>query len=94
MGVMDTSLVLALAAVFDEERECESIEHGRRPEGHVGTAEWYVHTKYACGHEAVKAYCDRFKGLLFESGTVLICAECRHEQPAREVVRNATRLRA
>jgi hypothetical protein len=86
------ALDLALAAVFEEERECESPEHFSRPEGHTGTAEWYVHIQHECGHDVVKAYCGKFKGVLFLPETLAICGGCGVELPARKVVLNATKI--
>ena len=85
-------LALALQAVFDEVRDCESPEHFTRPEGHAGIAEWYVHVKHDCGHDVVRAYCDKFKQMITSPVSVAICGGCGVQLPASIVIRNATRM--
>jgi hypothetical protein len=89
-----TALELALAAVFDEEQACESSEHLTRPEGHAGAAEWYVHVKHECGHDVVRAYCDKFKGMITLPTSLAICGGCGVELVASEVVQSTTRIGA
>lgn len=83
---------LALRAVFDEERDCESVDHFTRPDGHLGTAEWYVHVKHECGHNVVKAYCDRFVQVLSVPSTPVYCAKCMAETTAGEHVQSFTKI--
>lgn len=91
---VDTSLALALEAVFEEEQACESVEHLTRPEGHAGTAQWYVHVKHECGYDVVKAYCGKFMRVLYQPDAIAICGGCGVELPVSEVVQRITRIGA
>ena len=83
----------ALAAVFEAEQDCESTEHFKRPDGHAGTAEWYLHVKHdACGYNAVRAFCDKFKRLIMLPDSIAICSGCLVELNAREVIRSAIKI--
>lgn len=89
---VDTSLEIALSALFDEEQACESEEHSRRADRHAGAAQWYIHVKHECGHNVVTAYCDKFKRTMEHPWMVAICRGCGVRLPASEIIQSATRI--
>jgi hypothetical protein len=88
-GAVDyRALDMALAAVFDEERECEHPAH-KDSDKHAGTAQHYVHIRHSCGLDLVEAVCDVWR-LWLDADILVMCRGCGAGVRSKQFVVSAT----